>query len=270
MPKSAEMPRSTEADDVLAARADERLAHAYDQIAQADAQLARLTEQLSRMEQDSVHHPIPVMMAKRPSRGHPALRGFVGLLAAAGIAGAAFVAQSSYGDTVRPVIARWAAPYLGSVSWLAAAKPELAAQPSSSGVRLASVAEAAPAQAAPAAPTAPQDSASPAAAIASSEMTLLLQTMARDLVTVQQGIEELKANQERIAGDNAKAVEQLKASQEQMARLVARVSEQEQRAKLPAPPPPTRPVAEAARKPAPAQASSQVRAPPMQLQPSAR
>ena len=263
--ESTVMPKSTEADDVLAARADERLAHAYDQIALADAQLARLTEQLTRMEQDSVQNPIPVMMARKPSRGHPALRGFFGLLAAVGIAGAAFVAQSSYGDTVRPVIARWAAPYLGSVSWLEA-KPELAAQPGPSGVRLASAAEAAPAQAAPAAPAAPQDSAS-SAAVASSEMTLLLQTMARDLVTVQQGIEELKANQERIAGDNAKVVEQLKASQEQTARLVARISEQEQRAKPLAPPPPTRPVAEAARKPAPVQASSQGRAPPIQLQP---
>jgi hypothetical protein len=268
--ESTAMPKSTEADDVLAARADERLAHAYDQIALADAQLARLTEQLTRMEQDSVQHPIPVMMAKRPSRGHPALRGFVGLLGAACIAGAAFVAQSSYGETVRPVIARWAAPYLGSVSWLAAAKPELAATPGPSGVRLASAAEAAPAQAAPAVAAAPQDSASPADAVASSETLLLLQTMARDLVTVQQGIEELKANQERIAGENARTIEQLKVSQEQTARLLARVSEQEQRTKLPAPPPPTRPVAEAARKPAPAQTSSQVRAPPMQLQPSTR
>jgi len=265
--ESTAMPKSTEADDVLAARADERLAHAYDQIALADAQLARLTEQLTRMEQDSVQHPIPVMMAKRPSRGHPALRGFVGLLGAACIAGAAFVAQSSYGETVRPVIARWAAPYLGSVSWLAAAKPELAATPGPSGVRLASAAEAAPA---PAAPAASQDGASPADAVASSETLLLLQTMARDLVTVQQGIEELKANQERIAGENARTIEQLKVSQEQTARLLARVSEQEQRTKLPAPPPPTRPVAEAARKPAPAQTSSQVRAPPMQLQPSTR
>jgi hypothetical protein len=195
------------------------------------------------------------------------VRGFIGLLAAAGIAGAAFVAQSSYGDTVRPVIARWAAPYLGSVSWLSSAKPELAATPGPSGVRLASAAEAAPAQAAAAAP---QDSASPAADVTSAETLLLLQTMARDLVTVQQGIEELKANQERIAGENARTVEQLKASQEQTARLVARISEPEQRAKLPAPPPPTRPVAEATRKPAPTQASSQGRAPPMQLQPSTR
>jgi hypothetical protein len=268
--ESTVMPKSTEADDVLAARADERLAHAYDQIALADAQLARLTEQLTRMEQDSVHNPIPVMMARRPSRGRPAVRGFIGLLCAAGIAGAAFVAQSSYGDTVRPVIARWAAPYLGSVSWLSSAKPELAATPGPSGVRLASAAEAAPAQAATGAPAAPQDSASPADAVTSSETLLLLQTMARDLVTVQQGIEELKANQERIAGENARTVEQLKASQEQTARLVARISEPEQRAKLPAPPPPTRPVAEATRKPAPTQASSQGRAPPMQLQPSAR
>ncbi|MCP4618612.1 MAG: hypothetical protein GY844_19530 [Bradyrhizobium sp.] len=263
------MSKSTEADDVLAARADERLAHAYDQIARADAQLARLTEQLTRMEQDSVEHPIPVMLARRPSRGRPALRAFVGLLAAACIVGAAFVTQSSYGETMRPVIARWAAPYLGSASWLPQAKPELAAQPSPSAVRLASAAEAAPAQAAPAAPPPAQESAPPVADAASSETLQLLQAMARDLAAVQQGVEELKANQERIAGDNARTVEQLKASQEQTARLVARISEQEQRAKLPAtPPPPARPIVEPARKPP--VASTQARARPLQLQPTER
>ena len=40
---------AAEADNVLAARADERLAHAYQQIARADEQLARVTEQLSKM-----------------------------------------------------------------------------------------------------------------------------------------------------------------------------------------------------------------------------
>jgi hypothetical protein len=98
------------------------------------------------------------------------------------------------------------------------------------------------------------------------ELAQLLQTMARDLATVQQGIEQLKASQEQLAGDNAKAVEQFKASQEQMTRLVAKVSEQDQRVRPPAPPP--RPIAEPARRPAPAQASSQVRAQPMQLQPA--
>src|SRR5438445_4321305 len=63
---STVMPRSTEANDALAARADERLAHAYEQIARADEQLARLTEQLTKMEHEDAHHPsIPL---RRPSR----------------------------------------------------------------------------------------------------------------------------------------------------------------------------------------------------------
>ena len=87
-------PRTTEADDALAARADERLAHAYEQIARADEQLARLNEQMARMEQDAAPHPsvIPLPL-RRPSRGRPALRGLLGLFAAACIVGAAFVSQ---------------------------------------------------------------------------------------------------------------------------------------------------------------------------------
>ena len=266
---STVMPRSTEANDALAARADERLAHAYEQIARADEQLARLTEQLTKMEHEDAHHPsIPL---RRPSRRRPALRGLVGLLAAACIVGAAFVSQSSYGEAARPAIARWAAPYVSSVSWLTLATPELPAQPGPSGVRVAT-AEAAPLPATPPAGTGPQDGASPTSALASPELASLLQTMARDLATVQQGIEELKANQERMASDNAKAVEQVKASQEQMTRLVAKVSEkpseQDQRARVPAALP--QPTANPTRKPVPAQASSQARAQPLQLQPAAR
>jgi hypothetical protein len=264
--ESAAMPKSTEADHVLASRADERLAHAYEQIANADEQLARLTEKLASMEQEAPRRP-SVILASKPSRGRPALRGFIGLLAAACIAGVAFVSQSSYGETVRPVIAGWAAPYVGSASWLPLAKPALAGQPAPSGVRLAST-EATPAT--PSAQVGPQDTASPTTAVTTAELAPLLQTMARDLATVQQGIEQLKASQEQLVSDNAKAVEQFKASQEQMTRLVARVSEQEQRARLPAPAAPPRPIAEPARKPAPAQASSQARAQPMQLQPARR
>ena len=119
---SAVMPKSTEADHVLASRADERLAHAYEQIASADEQLARLTEKLARMEQEAPRQP-SVAPVRKPSRGRPALRGFIGLLAAVCVAGVALVSQSSYGEAARPVIARWAAPYVGSASWLPQAKP---------------------------------------------------------------------------------------------------------------------------------------------------
>ena len=46
-----------------------------------------------------------------------------------------------------------------------------------------------------------------------------------DLANLEQGIGQLKANQEQIARDNAKATEELKASQEQMTRLIAKLSE---------------------------------------------
>jgi acetyl-CoA carboxylase alpha subunit len=92
--------------------------------------------------------------------------------------------------------------------------------------------------------------------------------MARDLANVEQGIEQLKASQEQMASDNAKAVEQLKASQEQMTRLIAKASEQNQRPKTSAPPP--RPIATPKRKPLPTLSSQQAREraqAPMQLQP---
>src|SRR6516225_10386036 len=91
--------KANAADDALAARADERLAHAYKQIADADDQLARLTEQLSRMEHDDIPR-------SEPSRGGSALRGLIGLLFAACIIVAAFVSQSSYGEPARLVISR--------------------------------------------------------------------------------------------------------------------------------------------------------------------
>ena len=250
-------------DAVLVARADERLAHAYEQIARADEQLARVTEQLSRLEHDAARQP-PDGPGRRLSRGWPLLRGFIGLSLAAGICAAAFASQTSYGEAAKLTIARWA-PYLISMSSLRLEKPEASAQASQSAVQTAAT-EAAPAQATPSGQAAPQDAASTAAPV-SPELAQLLQTMAHDLATVEQGIEQLKASQERMASDNARAVEQLRANQEEMTRLVARASEQDQRAKTAALP--SRPVATPARKPPPTHPSSQARAQPqpIQLQP---
>ncbi|HYS87639.1 MAG TPA: hypothetical protein VEN78_21950, partial [Bradyrhizobium sp.] len=94
----------------------------------------------------------------------------------------------------------------------------------------------APPQPALLAQTAPEDVA-PTAAAMSPELTQLLQSMARDLAALGQGIEQLKASQKQMARDNAKAAEQLKASQEQMARVIAKASEQSPRPKISAPPP---------------------------------
>jgi septal ring factor EnvC (AmiA/AmiB activator) len=103
--------------------------------------------------------------------------------------------------------------------------------------------------------------------------------MARDLASVEHGIEQLKTSQEQMVRDNANLAEQLKAaqaqmardnenaaaqlkaSQEQIARLIAKASEQNLRPRTSAPPP--RPIATPTRKPVPKLSSPQARARPL-------
>jgi hypothetical protein len=228
-----------EADDALAARADERLAHAYKQIAEADEQLARLTEHLSKMEHDTTSRA-PAVPRWKPSRGRLALRGLIGLLLAACIIVAAFVSRSSYGDAAKLVISRWV-PQLVSPQWLPAENSALPGQPSPSAVQVAA-AEAAPPQA-----TAPVRTTAQDVAATPPEVAQLLQEITRVLANVEQGVEQLKAGQEQMSSDNAKVVEQLRASQEQMTRLIAKTSElslaPKTSAPLPRPSPTRKPVA---------------------------
>ncbi len=218
-------PKQTDPRHILIARADEELAHAYQQITSADEQFARAEEQLSKLEHAA-------RRGKRSWLGGRAVRGFIGLMLAACIGFAAMAWQSPYGDAVKQIIANWA-PQLVLASSLPLEKPGLPAQPSPSAVQ-ADAAKTAPPQPAPLAQTAPEDVV-PTAAILSPELTQLLQSMVRDLATVGQAIEQLKASQEQLARDNANATEQLKASQEQMARVIAKASEQNLRPKMPAP-----------------------------------
>jgi uncharacterized coiled-coil protein SlyX len=250
--------KAAEADNVLVARADERLAHAYEQIARADEQLARVTEKLSKMEEDATRYP-PAALRREPSRGGAALRGLIGLLLAACIVVAAFASKSTYGDATKLMISRWA-PQLVSILSLPPEKSAPSAQPSPAAVQVAA-AEPAPLQAASSSPTAAQDGA-PTVAPTSSELAQLMQTMIRALSNVEQGVQELKAGQERMASDNARLVEQLRASQEQMTRLLA-------------PPqtsaPPPRQITGTARKPVPLPTRSapqaRVQPPPVRLDP---
>ena len=119
------------------------------------------------------------------------------------------------------MISRWA-PQLAAASSLPSEAPKLADQQSPPAVQVAA-ADAAVSQLPPPAQTAPQDA---AAAPIAAEQTQLLQTMARDLASVQQEIEQLKASQAELARENARTAEQLKANQEQMARVIASASEQ--------------------------------------------
>jgi hypothetical protein len=234
-------PKVIEPNNVFISRADEQLARAYQQIASADEQLAHLTQQLSKLEHDAARHP-SAARGRGPSRGSPARRGLTGLLVAACVFAAAFVSQSSYGDAARLTIARWA-PQLHSTALLQLENPALYAQSSPSAVQVAKTeSEALPSTAST--ETARQDVA-PTAAPISPDLAQLLQTMARDLATVELKIEQLKTSQDQLAADNAKTVEQLKVNQEQMTRLVARASEPNLRPKASAPPP--RPTAAPAR-----------------------
>jgi hypothetical protein len=269
-------PEVVEPRNALIASADEQLAHAHEQIARADQELSRLSEQLAKMERDATRPASAKPVAPSPGAPPPgpqsrpkksALRGLVGLLLAACIVTAALVLQSSYGREAKRVAARWA-PQLVSTPSLppsdaspvrhAAENAPPPAQSAPSVVQVAAAETATPAaapaappaappQATPPAQTAPQ-AAPPVAAAAPPEQTQLLQTMARDLANLQREIEQLKANQQQIASDNAKAVEQLKASQEEIKGALAKVSEPKLPRTSSLPPPPTQP-APAVRKP---------------------
>jgi hypothetical protein len=272
-------------DAVLSARADERLAHAYEQIARADDELTRVTEKLSRMENEAARRPTAAYNLQR-ARGGSGSRGLMAFVLAACIGGAAFASHSSYGEAARETIAPFVPSYI-STSWLSVAKPQDAAQQTSSPVQLA-VAETTLLQPTPSAQTPMQaiPSAPSAAPVpASPDLMQMLQSMAHDIATVEQGIEQLKANQAQMAADNARAIEGLRASQEQLTHLAVRAPEkpaakpavqpaasETTRAKPPAPPPAApKPVASTAHKPPPASPSqAKPRAQPVQLQPDAQ
>jgi uncharacterized protein YoxC len=188
--------------EALIARVDERLADVNEQIRSVDEQLARLS---SRKHEAPRGYPLG-----RP-RGRPWLRGIVGLLIAAFVGAAAYVSQSPYGNSV----AR-SAPLLTSALALPLEKLGLLTQPNPSSVQLVATAGASlPAEVAPHGVTHTALPVSP-------EPAELIQTLARDLASLEREIEQLKASQQQLASDNAKAIEQIKVSQEQAARDIAK------------------------------------------------
>jgi uncharacterized membrane protein YccC len=230
-------PTAIEPRDALIANADEQFAHAHKEIARADEELSRLSEQLAKIERAATPPPFaePDAQSSRPPSpsGRSPLRALAGLLLAACIIITALVMQSSYGGEAKLVIARWAPrlvstpsspPSDASPGRHTAENAPPSAQPDLSIAQVAA-AEVTPPQATPVVQTAPHDAA-PAVGAAPPEQTQLLQTMARDLANLQRDIEQLKANQQQIASDNAKAIEELKASQGEIKGVLAKVSEQ--------------------------------------------
>jgi len=225
-------------DIELVARADERLARAYEQIALADVQLARVNGQISTLDKEGARKK-----SRRRSRGRPALRGLLALLLTAGICAVALTLNSR-GDKAPPVIAQWMRPLAQAPD-----APKLAAHRLQPDVQIA------------AADASQALSSNAAANPAWPDATEQLQAMSRDLVSLHQEIEQLKANQEALFRESAANAEQVKESREQAARAITMVSEQNARRATAAPP---LPVASPARRPpaaAPTEARAQVRAP---------
>jgi hypothetical protein len=256
-------PKQTDSHHVMVAQADEELAHAHEQITRAHEEIGRTEAQLSELQHDVARQPSdhpqgrmntfrPAVPSNPPSLGRRAVRAFISLalLGCIGVAAMAWQSPSS-GDAAKQMIARWA-PQLVPTLLLTLESPGLPAQRAPLAVR-ASAASAAPPQPAPMAQIAPQGVMPPASAL-SPDSAQLLQSMARDLATVGQRIEQLKAS-----------IDQLKAGQQQMSREIAKpfeskASEQNLRPKTSAPPP--RPTAASTRKPVATLPSPQATAQP--------
>lgn len=248
--ESTQTPEQAGARDVRVAPADEKLASDYEKIVREElvrvqerlAKLAPAGEPVSLEPKITAFRPaavddIKVAPDDRPAPKAGAVRGVMGFVTAACIAGGAIVWQSSYGEEAKQMIAAWA-PQLGSTSSPQTEQTGLPAQ------QVAAADTAAP-QPPPTTEASPPDAAASTAS-APPDLSESLQTMARDIAGLQQAIDQLKAGQDQIVRDNARVAEQLRASQEQMTRLLAKASEQNLHAKTAAPP---RPIAAPMRRP---------------------
>src|SRR5882757_504251 len=202
-------PHADPHDDVLVARIDEelsKLAH--------DAMRDPLDPQTHTGSDSSAGPAVPPVdttfraaavnnvrvPGHRPSIGLRAVRAFIGFLLAVCI-GVAGVVWQVYGDAAKQMIARWAPPLVATSS-PPPENPGLPEQPSPPAVQ-ANAAKAVPPQPAPPAQAAAEGVA-PAAA-AAPESAVLLESMARELASARQEIEQLKASQEQMSRDMAKS-----------------------------------------------------------------
>ncbi|WP_407181254.1 hypothetical protein [Bradyrhizobium sp. STM 3562] len=286
-------PEQTGAHDVLLVRGDDKPTSDYEKVVREE--LARVQERLAKLASERAPEPPKADIAPaaldpkittfrptvvddlhRPGERHAlrkaAMSGVTALLLAMGAAGAAIAWQSPYADAPKAMIEHWA-PQLASILSLPLDRAAPAAEPAAPAVQQTAAADTTtpqvPAQPAPAQAESPPQDAPPAVAAPSApDVAQLLQSMARDLASLEQGMEQLKASQDQLARDNAKLAEQLKTTQEQMTRVMARASEPNLRPRPPAP----KPVAPPLRRPvttlpppqtiAPAQAAAAPLPPP--------
>jgi len=267
-----------------------------------DVLVARIDEELSSLAPDAVRYPsdpqthiasdfyagaavppvdttfrptVDTVRGRRSSMGRRAGRAVTAFLLA-GCIGAAAIASQSYGTVAKQMIGRWVPKFI-----LTASPPlentGLPEQPGTPAVQ-ANAAQTTPPQPAPVAQTA-TDGVAPTAAAPSSDSAQLLQSMARDLASARQEIDQLKASQEQMSRDIARVSEakssEAKASQAKAYEAKAsetkasetRASEQNLRPRISALPP--RPAAAPVRRPMPSYPPPQAAAPPPLSPPAA-
>jgi hypothetical protein len=149
----------------------------------------------------------PAKAAARKSFGRRLLRGVIGMILTACVAGAAVLWQS-HGDVVRQIVTKSVAPVV--LALLSRQSPAVE-EPSGSPVVQASVV---PGAVAPSAPQNVADNSGSSTASPSPEAAQLLQSLARELTSLRQDMEQMKS-----------AIAELKTSDDQMAREIAKASD---------------------------------------------
>jgi hypothetical protein len=150
----------------------------------------------------------PVKGDAPKSFGRRLLRGVIGMILTACVAGAAMLWQS-HSDVVRQIVTKSVGPIV--VALLSRKESQAVEEPSGSPVVQASVA---PAASPPSASQNAADNPSSTAASPSPEAAQLLQSLARELTNLRQDMEQMKA-----------AIAELKASDDQMAREIVKASD---------------------------------------------
>jgi hypothetical protein len=215
---STSIPKRTDPNEMMIARLEKANARAYEQFAD---KATHAGGRLSNPAHDAANHPSdqtsvnklrPAVAVDRIPPGRPTWRFFGSLLMIASVGVTILLWRASHTDVVKQLISGWASH---STPAQELAKSGFAAQTSGPAIHVDRSKV-----------TSPPDDNALTTALQAAELAQLLQSIARNLATVVQGIEQLKTSQEQMARNNAKFAEQLKANQEQTARDNAKITEQ--------------------------------------------
>jgi hypothetical protein len=196
--------------------------------------LARIDQRLADIERQAVTEPTEGHAGVRAPVRNRLKRGAIGLLVTAGVIGAVLVWQRPDIDSAKAMVARFTPRFLTSAP---STQDDQEAAQGAGAMTVGTAADgrtssdARPAMGdAPAGSldrTTPEPDGQQTTASASPDMATTIEKMSRDIVTLGQGMEQLKASQEQLSRDSAKATEQFKASEDQLIRMLLRVSEQQ-------------------------------------------